>query len=116
MFCPALTELGRDLDDIRLAGAAITLWILRCAQNDAYCYDYSTCKSAILRSLDGFGGFGAEAGPFHQVADGDQAGGHDDQDVHRIHIREDGGLLHHHFVNARGGMAGGIGSGKSSIL
>ena len=116
MFSPALMEPGRDLDDIRLAGAAIALWILRCAQNDAYCYDYSTCKSAIVQSLDGFDGFGAEAGPFHQVADGDQAGGHDDQDVHRIDVGEHGGLLHHHLVNACGGMAGGIGRGKSSIL
>jgi hypothetical protein len=29
----------KNPDYARLAGAALTLWILRSAQNDAYCFD-----------------------------------------------------------------------------
>ncbi len=41
----------KNPEAIRIANAAITLWILRCAQNDPSHFDCSICKSAIIHRL-----------------------------------------------------------------
>ena len=37
----------KNPDDMRLVIAAVTLWILRFAQNDSFHFDHSICKSPL---------------------------------------------------------------------
>ena len=43
----------KNPDDMRLVIAAVTLWILRFAQNDSFHFDHSICKSALVSGLFG---------------------------------------------------------------
>lgn len=63
------------------------------------------------RLIERHGFLGAVAGLLHEIADGDEADGEDDEGVDGVNVGEGAGLEGHHLIEAEHGGAGSVRSG-----